>query len=374
MAVSLPEGPTAALDAAAVERAERATAGRLLVVDDELSVRLALVRHLRARGYQAETADSGATALGLMRHGRFALMLCDVRMPGVAGVELVERALEIDPDLAVIMMSAFLDTAASERAEALGVTDFLLKPLHFDHLLHSIDAVLHRRAVRTEGRRRRPEPRSAHVDRAAELDEHAARALSVTIAETLINAMEAKDVYLRGHSQRVAELAASIAEEVGLEPDLVEAVRLAGRLHDVGYIGIREEVLNKPGALTAEEYEHVKDHVRIGMDILAPMKHLGVALDYIRDHHEHWDGKGYPRGIDGEDISIGGRIIAAADAFDALTSRRAYREPLTPEHTLAHLADHSRGTRLDPRVYRALSAVVQRRHLLIFVDQVGGKG
>src|SRR6185312_1236651 len=129
-------------------------------------------------------------------------------------------------------------------------------------------------------------------------------------------------------------LAASIADGMSLDPDAVEAVRMAGHLHDVGKIGIREEVLNKPGALTPEEFAHVKDHVRVGMEILAPLKHLGVALQYVQDHHEHYDGSGYPRGLVGQAISIGGRILAAADAFDALTSRRAYREPLSPRETV----------------------------------------
>ena len=138
------------------------------------------------------------------------------------------------------------------------------------------------------------------------------------LAETLINAMEAKNAYLRGHSQRVADLAASTAEALGLTADLVEQVRLAGKLHDLGKIGIREAVLDKPDRLDPDEYAHVKDHVRIGLEILAPMAQLiGPVLDFIADHHERLDGSGYPRGVAGDAISPGGRIIAAADTFDA---------------------------------------------------------
>jgi putative two-component system response regulator len=142
---------------------------------------------------------------------------------------------------------------------------------------------------------------------------------------------------------------------------------LAGRLHDVGKIGTRESVLNKPDALTPEEYDHVKEHVRIGMEILAPLKHLGPALAFVHDHHERWDGGGYPRGLRGEEISLGGRILAAADAFDALTSRRAYREPMEPQATLEFLKDHV-GKLLDPQVYAALCSVVGRRQTLTFID------
>jgi putative nucleotidyltransferase with HDIG domain len=183
--------------------------------------------------------------------------------------------------------------------------------------------------------------------------------------------MEAKDVYLRGHSARVAELAASVAEQLGLGADAVEQVRLAGRLHDVGKIGIRESVLNKPGRLTPEEFAHVQDHVRIGMEILAPLHHLGPVLEFVRDHHEHWNGTGYPRGLRGGEISIGGRILAAADAFDALTSKRAYRDPMDPAAVVQYLAAHA-GALLDPAVYDVLRAVVLSRKSLAlnFIDDV----
>jgi putative nucleotidyltransferase with HDIG domain len=200
-----------------------------------------------------------------------------------------------------------------------------------------------------------------------EREKDALRNLTVSVAETLINAMEVKDVYLRGHSQRVAELAASIADELGMAPDAVEQVRLAGRLHDVGKIGTREAVLNKPGPLTPGEFEHVKEHVRIGMEILAPLKHLGEALVFVHDHHEHWDGSGYPRALAGTQISMGGRILAAADAFDALTSQRAYREPMKPQETIEFLRGHV-GRLLDPDVYAALGRVVARRKTLTFID------
>ena len=195
--------------------------------------------------------------------------------------------------------------------------------------------------------------------RTAELEQEkeALRDMTVNIAETLINAMEAKDVYLRGHSHRVADLAAAIATELGIAPETIDAIHVAGRLHDIGKIGIRETVLNKAGPLTPEEFEHVKDHVRIGIEILTPLRHLGPALRYIHDHHEHWDGSGYPRALLGEDISLGGRVLTAADAFDALTSQRAYREPMTAAASLEYLRTQA-GHLLEPRIYTALAEVI----------------
>jgi putative nucleotidyltransferase with HDIG domain len=192
-----------------------------------------------------------------------------------------------------------------------------------------------------------------------EREKGALREITVSIAETLINAMEAKDVYLRGHSQRVAELAAAIAAELGEPDQVVELVHTAGRLHDVGKIGIREAVLNKNGPLTAAEFAHVKGHVQIGLEILQPLHHLGEALHFVRDHHEHWNGGGYPFGRAGTDISLGGRILTAADAFDALTSKRAYREPLSAATTLEYLGTQAERL-LDPGVYQALTVVIAR--------------
>jgi putative nucleotidyltransferase with HDIG domain len=196
---------------------------------------------------------------------------------------------------------------------------------------------------------------------------------SAGFAETLINAMEAKNAYLRGHSHRVADLAASTAEAMGLPPDVVEQVRLAGRLHNIGKIGIREAVLDKPGPLDADEYAHVRDHVRIGLEILAPMRDLGPVLDFIADHHERPDGSGYPRGRAGEAISLGGRIIAAADTFDALTSRRAYRDSRSEGETLAYM-EGLVGTSLFPDVFAALRQVVERRQSLVFLGDMRAPG
>jgi HD-GYP domain-containing protein (c-di-GMP phosphodiesterase class II) len=191
-----------------------------------------------------------------------------------------------------------------------------------------------------------------------EHEKRALRDLTVQVAEALVNAMEAKDVYLRGHSQRVAALACAMAEVLGHGEAVIDTIEHAARLHDVGKIGIRESILNKNGPLTAEEFAHIQDHVRIGMEILLPLQHLGDALTYIHHHHEHWDGSGYPQGLSGTDISIGGRILTAADAFDALTSARAYRDPLSASTTLDYLRTQT-GKLLDPDAFEALSQVVR---------------
>jgi putative nucleotidyltransferase with HDIG domain len=289
----------------------------------------------------------------------------------MTGVEVVPKALDLDPDLAIMMLTAVNDAPTATEALSSGAYDYLMKPIELIDLQQAVERALHKRDLSIEQRKVERLIREEVALRTAELEREkgALRGLTVNIVETLINAMEAKDIYLRGHSQRVAALGASIADQLGLDPDTVENVRLAGRIHDVGKIGIREEILNKPGKLTPEEFAHIKDHVRIGMEILAPLKHIGEALRFVHDHHEHHDGGGYPRGLEAESISIGGKILAAADAFDALTSKRAYREPLTQEDTLK-LLENQVGRLLDPRVFKALHSVVGRAQSLVFIDEI----
>jgi len=358
-------GVDAALDGADAS----GIAKRLLVVDDEDSIRNALTRFLSTRGFEVENASSGAAALRILGRERFTLMLCDVRMPGMTGLDVLHKALADDPDLAVVMLTAVNDAVTATEALSGGAFDYLVKPVELHQLEGALERALHKRTLVREQRRVEQLIRDEVASRTKELEHEQAalRSLTVSVAETLINAMEAKSIYLRGHSQRVAELAASIADGLSLDADTVEAVRMAGHLHDVGKIGIREEVLNKPGKLTPEEFAHVKDHVRIGMEILAPLQHLGVVLDYIHDHHEHVDGSGYPRGLPGTDISLGGRILCAADTFDALTSRRAYRDPMSPRETVEYLSS-SVGQLLDGTVYDVLRRIVLRRKTLVFID------
>jgi len=335
---------------------------RILIVDDEETIRLALRKFLRSRGYEVEIAGSGEQALELIDKSSFALMLCDVRMPGMSGVQIVPKVLEKDQDLAIIMLTAVNDAATATEVLSSGATDYLMKPVELADLQQAVDRALQKRTELIEKRRLDKLIRDEVTLRTAELEreKESLRLMSVSIAETLINAMEAKDLYLRGHSQRVAELAGQLAEEMGLELSVREDLKVAGRLHDVGKIGIREAIMNKPGRLTPEEFEHVKRHVQIGLDILAPLVHLKTPLNYVEHHHERWDGAGYPRHLSGEEIPLGARVLCAADTFDALTSKRAYRDPMTPMAALEHLKVDV-GKQFDPCVYEALVRVITRR-------------
>jgi putative nucleotidyltransferase with HDIG domain len=346
-----------------------ASSARVLIVDDDDSVRTALLRVLQRSGFTCRGADSASLALELLGSERFDVMLTDVRMPGMSGVELVPKARAIDEDLAILMLSGVNDVAFATGAMKHGALDYLLKPASAEQLTTALNAAMHRRALDIERRRVERMIREEVDLRTVDLqrEQRSLRTLTVNVVQTLVNAMEAKDIYLRGHSIRVADLGAAIAEEMGLDADTVEQIRVAGHLHDVGKMGIREDVLNKPGPLTAEEFAHIKEHVRIGMAIIEPLRHLGSALDYVHDHHESFDGSGYPRGLEGVSISLGGRVLAAADSFDAMRSRRAYRGSMTQADTLAVLQQQV-GVKLDGRVFDALVRVVARSGALAYLD------
>jgi putative nucleotidyltransferase with HDIG domain len=343
---------------------------RVLVVDDEASLREALSTYFRKLGYQVDTAGSGDEALEKLRQNPFDLMLLDVRMPGMSGIDVVPEALHARPELAIVMLSAMNDATSAAICMQRGALDYLTKPIELTDLGQAVDRALKRRDTLLQNREISQWLKEEVAERTKEVEFERRRLERITVAtlEAIVNALEAKDRYLTGHSARVAALAATIATELGMSDDEVEKVRTAGRLHDLGKIGVREAVLDKEGPLTPDEYEHIKQHVVIGPDILAPLEHLREVVELIRSHHEHWDGSGYPAGLAGEKIPVGARVLCAAEIYDALTTPRPYQEKLSPEEATQRLRQLA-GTILDPSVIGAIEVAVRRRKTLVFLAQ-----
>lgn len=342
----------------------------LLVVDDEDALRSALVRYLTQQGYTVYGAGTAAEALAAVRTHRISAVLLDVRMPDKSGVDTVPDLLEIDHDLAIVMLTAVNDAHTASLCLQRGALDYLTKPIDLADLDRAIRNALRKRDTILEEQKIQHWLKEEVAARSAELRRERAKIerLSIATLEALVNALEAKDSYSRGHSARVADLAALISAEMGGSDEAVETVRSAGRLHDIGKIGVHETVLNKEGPLTPEEYAHVKAHVTIGSQILAPLSHLGDVIPFVRHHHEQWDGNGYPDGLSGEAIPLGARILCAAEIYDALTTARPYQQKMTPDQAAARMGQLA-GRVLDARVLTALNAVVNRRRQLVFLDE-----
>src|SRR5213596_2103146 len=328
---------------------------QILVVDDEEPIRNALKKFLTQQQYEVYAAGTGEEALQQLRRHRIALMLCDIRMPGTSGVDLVPQAIEIEPELAILMLTAVNDATSAALCMQRGALDYLTKPIELADLGRAVQRALKRREMLLENRHLNQWLKEEVTTRTAELQRERVKLerISVATLEALVNALEAKDPYMRGHSARVADLSATIAAELGMSDEQVEHVRVAGRLHAIGKIGTREVVLNKQGALSPEEFEHVKQHVVIGSQILAPLPHLEHIIAMVRSHHERWDGTGYPDGLRGEDIPLGARILAAVDCLDALASDRQYRRALPLEEAMRRVAADAGGS-FDPRVVEIL--------------------
>jgi len=341
----------------------------VLVVDDEEPIRNALKKFLTQQGYDVVTASTGDDALRVVQRQKVSVILLDVRMPGKSGIDLVPQVLELEPSAAILMLTAVNDATTAALCMQRGAMDYLTKPIDLSDLARAILRAVRRRDSQIEQANLNQWLKEEVAVRTAELRRERAKLerLSVATLEALVNALEAKDPFIRGHSTRVADLGALIAGEMGQGDEEVEQVRMAGRLHDIGKIGIREEILTKEGPLTADEYEQVKQHVVVGSQILAPLTHLGPVINFVRSHHERWDGQGYPDRLRADEIPLGARVLAAAEIFDALTTARPYQEKMPPDVAIERMKDLA-GSVLDPMVYRALETAVRRRQALVFLD------
>ena len=341
----------------------------LMVVDDEESIRNAVRKFLVLQGYEVATAATGEEALEQLHRQKITGMLLDVNLPGVSGIDLVPQIMELEPNIALLMLTAVNDATSAALCMQRGALDYLIKPIDLAHLDRAIRHALQRRNSLLEGQQINRWLKEEVALGVAErrLEQANQERISIATLEALVNALEAKDPYQRGHSARVADLSATVAAELDCNDELVEAIRTGGRLHDIGKIGIREDILNKHGPLTDDEYEHVKQHVLVGSQILAPLVHLRDVIGFVRSHHERWDGFGYPDRLAGEAIPLGARIIGAVEIYDALTTARPYQEKMPPEVAVERMRDLI-DTVLDPVVHRALETVVARRQALVFLD------
>lgn len=315
---------------------------RLLIVDDEQSIRDILARTLKQAGYECQVAVDAADALNRLEKGTYQAVLSDILMPGMTGVELLDRIKNKHPDIAVIMVTAVAETGTAVDALKRGASDYITKPFNLEEVIISVERCLEMRNLELANRDYRD-----HLEQRVRKQTDEIREMFMGAMRSLAGALEAKDCYTLGHSDRVTEIAVIIAGEAGLSEHEVDQVRLAATVHDIGKIGLPESILQKQGRLTSEEFEQVKKHPDVSERILEPVVRDRDVLAIVRHHHERFDGKGYPDGLKGEEIPLGARIICVADAYDAMTSDRPYRAGVSPEDTRKQMRTN-RGTQFDP--------------------------
>ncbi|MBN2539544.1 MAG: response regulator [Deltaproteobacteria bacterium] len=306
----------------------------ILVVDDSLTIRALVQKGLETAGFKVAIAENGKQALALIEKNRPNLILSDINMPVMDGIELC-KTLHTTTELASIpfvTMSSNSDRSIMRRMMEWGASAYLVKPFNLEQVVITVEKLLSDHFLIVLKDKQRLE---------------AERSMMLASITSLIVALEARDHYTRGHSEAVATLVSGMAAQMNMNPDEIESLGIAGRLHDIGKIGVPDNILLKAGRLTEAEMSIVRQHPSIGASILGSNPSIRELIPVIRHHHERFDGKGYPDGLKGTQIPLWARMTAVADTYHALTSDRSYRRGMSQGKTLSIIED-VRGTQLCP--------------------------
>lgn len=319
---------------------------RILIVDDEPYICQILTRVLTSEGYSCEAGSNGDAAIRLLEKETFHLMISDIMMPGMSGMDLLAIVRSVYPDLAVIMLTAVDDRKTAIQGLEFGAYGYLIKPFDKNDILINVTNALERRRLALLSKRYEQDLEEKVRERTREVKER-----EEEIVFRLLSAMGHRDDETGSHARRIGLYAATLAKDAGWEPEAVENIRLAAPMHDLGKIGIPDSVLQKPGPLTQEEFALMRKHSEIGARILgdSDVAALKMAAQIALSHHEKWDGSGYPRGLAGTDIPESARIVAIVDAYDALVHDRVYRPAFSEEEAVSILTD-GRGSHFDPQL------------------------
>ncbi len=324
---------------------------RILIVDDEEMIGSVISRRLMREGYLCTTANNGKEALNHFYKDGFSLIISDIKMPEMNGIELLKRVKSVDPKMRVIMVTAYPEIDMAVEAMRLGAYDFIIKPADLELIVLSVKKALESKQLEEEI--------EAYHNRLEELVEERTAVLQqayrflkkshLDSVKVLAEAIDAKDPYTRGHSDRVKRMSLAIAKQMGFSEERLEALEYGALLHDIGKIGIKDEILQKQSFLSPQEYESIQEHPLIGVKIVEGVEFFKDKIPMIRHHHEQYDGGGYPDGLAGEAIPLEGRIIAIPDAFDAMTSARPHRNILPLQDVLLEM-EKCKGKQFDPKV------------------------
>lgn len=303
---------------------------KILIVDDN-KVNIELIKaQLKPYNYDIYVAFDGEEALEKIEIDNPDIVLLDLMMPKISGYEVC-KAIKTNKQtqfIPIIVITALQELEDKLKAIELGADDFLVKPFNKLELTTRIKSLLHMKSMHDE------------------------LETSENILFSLVQALEAKDIYTKGHSERVSNIAITIAKAMNLNQKEIELIRKGGMLHDIGKIGVKEDILSKSEKLSDEEMMHIQEHPKIGYDICSPLKSLEEVLPCIRSHHERIDGQGYPDGLKNDEIPIKGQIMAIADAYDAMVTDRPYRKGMTKTLAIKIFEDEIDSGQWNPDIVR----------------------
>jgi putative two-component system response regulator len=352
---------------------KKPTDGRLLIVDDDPVIRKVLSIGLEKSGFEVHTVECGRDALAHIRRNRELpdCMLLDIRMPEMSGIDVLDLIKKDYPLISVVMLTAQTDLETAVDTMKRGAFDYIVKPIRKPQLVETIKKALQFKQIQLENERLVRENLEYQKSLELKVEERTRKLIeaykklkesNLETVKILAETIEAKDPYTRGHCNRVRILSAELAAIIGIDRENIEVLEYGSLLHDIGKIGISETLLHKVEDLTHHERKIFQQHTIIGENILNTVEFFKPCLFIVRSHHERFDGTGYPDGKSGEEIEVSARIVAIADAFDAMTSTRPYRKALTTDVALNQLTIGS-GTQFDPalidtfvkhEVYKAL--------------------
>lgn len=330
---------------------------KVLVVDDEEAIREVVSTLLDAQGYRCTVCSNGRLALDAFRKDTFDLVLSDIVMPEMDGLKLLGELRNEDPDVPMIMVTAMHDISIALEAIRTGAYDYILKPFEKDQLYLSVRRALEHRRLVLENRSYQSDLEHLVAERTQQLSialQDLEQSYDYTL-EALGGALDAKDAETEGHCQRVTAFTITIAKAMGVEKGLLRQIARGAFLHDIGKMGVPDQILRKPGPLTTDEREIMRRHCKIGFDVLQRIPFLKEAAEIVLSHQECFDGSGYPRGLRGEQIPVGARIFAVADTLDAMISDRPYRKALPISAARDEIRRFS-GRQFDPRVVEVFLA------------------
>ena len=336
---------------------------RILIIDDEPSIRTTLKIFLEREGYEADSAETAMQAHELLEGRSYDIVFSDIIMPKISGVEFLDKIKQTLPDVPVVMMTGEPSVETAVMALQRGAFDYLNKPIQKSDLLKAVKHAAQFRLLTVQKRNLEQMNRDylAHLEkviteRTADLDQ--SMQSTIRVMTSLVNS---RDHYTSGHQIRVGNLSASIALEMGLSSFQATGIRVTGYLHDIGKLSVPSNILVKPSKLTQFEFDIVKTHAESGYRILTNLSLPWPVAEIAYQHHERLDGSGYPRGLNGDDILLGSRILTVADVIEAMTSHRPYRASLGIEVAIDEIVS-KKGRAYDPDVVDACLAVMKRQN------------